>query len=382
MLAAVLVTLVVIAVLLCWPLWGFAVMVMVLAWSAPLLGFTDGPQGLLRGLRAWPGYSGVGVAALSLWLLARVVMPGGSRHEAAHRRVWATAGALRGDFTALVALGKSDARGNGRPGLLLTKGLYGYWLRLTLRLTMRRSLHPTPGTSDRRPSAHLPRRLALGLGPPLHWTGVVSSLIVTVVCIAVPLLLNWTSFQSHFARQLGMNLVVGAPIMMLAVPIGWPAGLWATRREQALLRSLPGVPQGAALNHWLAALLARQYLLMVLAVAVACVICIRFFDLDFQWVSVEDWVIGTTALAPFMVLPLWRDWSRLPPPTGGMAALLVGAALGVGGTAWLWVSLLQGHGWGLAGLSALVFAPPGWWRWRLAVRAPVAWPVGRAADVR
>ena len=219
MLAAVLVTLVLIAVLLRWPLWGFAVMV--LAWSAPLLGFTDGAQGLLRGLGAWPGYSGVGVAALSLWLLARVVMPGGSRHEAAHRRVWATAGALRGDFMALVALGKSDARGNGRPGLLLTKGLYGY----CLRPTMRRSLHPTPGTSDRRPSAHLPRRLALGLGPPLHWTGVVSALIVIVVCIAGRFLLNWTSFQSHFARQLGMNLVVGAPIMMLAIPIGWPAGL-------------------------------------------------------------------------------------------------------------------------------------------------------------
>ncbi len=360
-LAAVLATLAALATVLRWPLWGFGLML--LSWSAPLLGSTAVAHQLLLWMQASPGLTAGLVVALSLWLQARVVMTGGPRHAAAHRRVWALAGAMRGDFRAQAWLRKGDAQSAGNVGLQLGRGLYGLWMRRTLQ----------------RPGARVPARLALGLGPVLHWTGMLSGLLVAGAFVLVPLLLAWASPQAHAARNMGLSMVIGAPLMMLANAVGWPMALWGSRREQALLRLLPGVPQAAALNRWLARQLALQFGAGVLLMTGICVICIHRFDLDFQWAPVEDFVLGSAALSPFMLLALWRDWSALRAPTGGMQALVLAALLGMGGTAWAWVGWLQGPWWTLAGLSALLFAPLGFWRWRLAIRAPVAWPVGWAS---
>jgi hypothetical protein len=168
----------------------------------------------------------------------------------------------------------------------------------------------------------------------------------------------------------------------LATAIGWPPALWGTRREQALLCLLPGVPQGAALNGWLARHLTRQYLTIVVLLTAVCVFCIRRFGLDFQWAPAEDFVLACAALSPLMLLLLWRDWSTLPAPTGSMQVLVTVALLGVGGTSWVWVSFLQGSWWTLAAPSTLAFVPLGLWRWRVAMQAPAAWPVGRASGGR
>jgi hypothetical protein len=291
-------------------------------------------------------------------------MGGGPRHVAAHRRVRAMAGAIGGDFSAQAALRKGDARAAANPGLLLGKGLYGRWLRWTLQ---RQALGPLP-------------RLALGLGPQLHWTGLFSGLLVASFFILVPLLLAWASPQAHAARTMAQSMVSVAPLMMLAGALGWPPALWASRREQALLRLLPGAPQGAVLNRWLARHLARQFLSVVALTTVISVFCIRRYDLDFQWALVEDFVLVSAALSPWMLLVLWRDWSVMRTPTGGMQLWVLGAVLGIGGTAWAWVAYLHRPWWALAGLSTLLFAPLALWRWRQAVGAPVAWPVGWASD--
>ena len=360
-LAGVLVVLAAFATVLRWPLWGFGVMA--LSWSAPLLERTAGLGHLVRWIQAAPGLAVVIAIAGSFWVLAGVVMDGGPRHVAAHRRVRAMAGAMKGDFAAQAAqaaLGKGPAGSFANPGLILGKGLYSRWLRHTLQ----------------RPAAGVLPRLALGLGPPQHWTGLISGLLVASVFFAVPLLLAWATPQPHGVRQMGMSMVAGTPLMMLAAALGWPPALWATRREQALLRLLPGVPQGRALNRWLALRLARQFLSVSVLTTAIAVACIRHWDLDFQWAAIEDFVLCCAALSPWMLLLLWRDWSAMRAPTGGWPIGVMGAVLGIGGTAWVWVSPLAGNGWSLAAFSALLFVPLARWRWRLAVQAPVAWPVG------
>jgi hypothetical protein len=291
-------------------------------------------------------------------------MAGGPRHEAAHRRVSALAGALQGDIRAQTGLlGRGDTSTTGNMGLLLGKGLYGRWMALTLR-------HPVPG-----------RRalLALGLGPPLHWTGLVSGLLVGAVFMLVPLLIAWVSPQAHSAQSMGTAMAAGAPLLMLFTMAAWPTALWSTRREQALLRLLPGVPQGSTLNRWLAGRLALQLMVAVALITVVSLVCIRRFDLDFQWAPVEDFVLGSAALSPFMLLAIWRDWSVLRPPTGAAPVWIMLAVLAMGGTAALWGGWLQAPWWSLAGLGALLMVPLVLSRWRLVTQSPVAWPVGWAA---
>ncbi len=362
-LAAVFITLAFMATILRWPLLGFGLMA--LSWAAPLLEPSAATHHVLLWIKASPGLA-VGLAiALSLLLQVLVVMTGGPRHVVSHRRLAALAGGMRGDFMAQAWLRKGQAPGAGNAGLQVGKGLYGRWLRQTLQ---------RPGGSS------VAARLALGLGPLTHWTGMVSGLLVASAFVLLPLLLAWVSPVAHAARNMGVSMVVIVPLMVLGSVIGWPTAMWGTRREQALLRLLPGVPQGRRLNRWLAIQLALQFLAGVLVMAAISVVCIRRFDLDFQWAPVEDFVLGCAALSPFMLLTLWRDWSVLRAPTGGVQVLFMVALLVVAGTAWAWVGDGRGHWWTLAGLSALLFAPLGVWRWRVAVRAPVAWPVGRGSS--
>jgi hypothetical protein len=361
-LAGVLATLTGMAAVLRWPLSGFALMA--LSWSAPLLGPTAAAQLALRWMQGHPGVAAGAAVAMSLMLLGSVVMGGGLRHVAAHRRVRALAGVFKGDLSAQAALRKGESQAIGNPGLLLGRGLYGRWLRWLLR----------------RPASGLLRRLALGLGPQLHWTGLLSGLLVAGLFVLVPLLLAGYSPQAHAVRAMGQSMVTAAPLMMLAAAIGWPPALWASRREQALLRLLPGAPQGAALNRWLARHIARQYLSVVALTTAISVVCIRRYGLDFQWAPVEDYIWLCAALSPWLLLGLWRNWSAMRAPTGGMQLGVLAAVLGIGATAWAWVGQLQGHWWTLAGLSTLLFLPLALWRWRVAVQAPVAWPVGWASE--
>lgn len=132
----------------------------------------------------------------------------------------------------------------------------------------------------------------------------------------------------------------------------WPAMLWATRREQALLRLLPGTPQGVALNRWLALQLS-----------------------GLQALTAAPFLV----LSPLAVLTLWRDWPRLGAPQGVFSTAMLPVIAGVTAAAYAWVTgSCQG-----AGPLALRVLPL-WlalaaWRWRVLGSKPAAWPVGRLA---
>ena len=84
-------------------------------------------------------------------------------------------------------------------------------------------------------------------------------------------------------------------------------------------------------------------------------------------------------------LLLWRDWSRMAPPSGLRVAGQVGAMVTV---VLVLVLALAARMWALepwlmAGASVALTGVLGLWRWRRLARAPAAWPAARdAAAVR
>jgi hypothetical protein len=153
--------------------------------------------------------------------------------------------------------------------------------------------------------------------------------------------------------------------------------LWASRREQTLLCLLPGVPQGARLNRWLALHLARMVLLVLALLLIVVWVLVRFANAYIHGGKYDELPLAMVVLAaPWMFL-LWKNWAHARAPLGNAAGQVVLGMAVVGGLAAAWVFGLDRPWYELAALTLLLMLPLGWWRWRVISRAPVAWPVGR-----
>jgi len=80
---------------------------------------------------------------------------------------------------------------------------------------------------------------------------------------------------------------------------------------------------------------------------------------------------------PFGLL-LWRDWSRMAPPSGRRTAAQASAVV-----ATVLVLIVAGRSWAIdawlmASASVAVTVLLGLWRWRQLARFPAAWPAARA----
>jgi hypothetical protein len=157
---------------------------------------------------------------------------------------------------------------------------------------------------------------------------------------------------------------------MAVMPMLGRAMLWQTRREQALLRLLPGLPQGEGLNRAVAWLSLRHALL---ATALAAALILPLCHLTRQW--------GLLWL-PLVAVPwsLWtatRSPAHMRQPTGFRSMLPVmayylSAAVAYVGTERLGLPMVP-LAVGLLALSAAWGA----WRWRQLAGQPVALPAGR-----
>ncbi len=169
--------------------------------------------------------------------------------------------------------------------------------------------------------------------------------------------------------HVGMSICLAS--LAIAPVVGLPGVLWATRREQALLMLLPGMPQGSTLNRALAWQPMRHYLLMWAATLPAFMLL--------------AWLGKATQVLPFLgaALPLaawlWRDASRLraPRPAQSVLPYLLWLVLAMSSLLllrWQPAVLLP---WLLAvlGLSAGLLL----WRWRRLAQMPQALPAGRLA---
>jgi hypothetical protein len=216
------------------------------------------------------------------------------------------------------------------------------------------------------------RQLAAGLGPGWHW----SSVGLPVTVLALPLLLlghglRLGGTQGDLLALIAIilaTLIGMVPIIFIMQQVTVP---YQTRREQQLMRLLPGMPDGEALNQVLArqslAGFARVWLLCAVLALLSGPMLAHLFDASLLW--------QVLALACLLPAYLLRDYARqrAPLPTFVMW-LLIQSALGLGLALlaqrhlnmplWLLYVVCGGVG---AGLLA--------WRWRRISAAPSAFAV-------
>lgn len=341
-------------VMLRWPVLALPLMII---WAAPVP-FERGA--LFHAWQATPLLATALLVAAAAGVLHAAVLRGGPRHARVHRRAVMQAAVWRGEPAQATRRGPGPAASQGtqRSRRLIVLA-YGASLRQALR---------RPGSPR--------RRLALGLGPMLSISGaLIGAAGAAVLCVGMAtvarLFPQWDLAQAMYA---GLLFATGP--MMLTALLQWPTALWATRREQTLLRLLPGTPQGGSLNRWLALRLSALQA-MTAALFLALLLALQEAGSPPGRVA-----LASLVLSPVATLALWRDWSRMHEPQGAMSLSQLPVIAAVIAAAYAWVSL-AGLGVGL--LAVLVL--PAWlvlacWRWQVLGQLPAAWPAGRLASTQ
>jgi hypothetical protein len=214
------------------------------------------------------------------------------------------------------------------------------------------------------------RRALLLLGPSVHWSGQLG--VAVFVAVPVLSLMAWGMGRmpvGEVPSGLFFGMSVGTTMLAISALQQAPVAYHQTRREQALLMLVPGMPRGAELNRGFARMLGLHFT----AVWLACTLVLYLLG---AWVRVQD--LSMLAM-PVGALPLlgllWRDWSRqrAPSPSGGGAIGLL-TVLGGGAVFVLQSVMAPGAVLATAAAAALTFAA---WRWRRLSALPQAWPTGR-----
>ncbi len=307
------------------------------------------------------------LAAASAVLLIALIQAGGPGHVASDeaRRRRAQRFLMRAQGGQPVAVGT-----RGCVDTLLTQP-YHAWLRHVLA----------------RPTSPLFPRMMLGLGPGVHWTASAAAVAACAVVLFAGLaLLQLAGLAYPPAARVAPDMLsgfsIGLVFALLAPAIQVQGRLHQSRREQALLALLPGVPRGVALSRRLAWQLTGQFLVAWIGAVVLAALCLataRALRADAVRPLLLDLVELFAITAMTMVAFQWRPWSRVGVPTGlaAIGPLLLPALAGLA----IWGVPI--FGWGTAaGVAALSLAATLAWcalRWWRMGREPAALPVGRLA---
>lgn len=353
------------AVLQRWP-WGWA-----LVWVIPvsLPGGLRSPTGgwLRERLLAWqaqpPVLEWLLLLGLMLLLLAAVFGRGGSGHA----RQWQRAAQSR-RRQSLENWGGAAATSVQGPAPLRWLAALFSWGRWTW---LGRLLGRGP---VRRPGQALAlAELAVLRG--LHWSSVLGGVAVVLalfVLVLWVLQLGWGVNAWQVATQSGPGFSLGLLCMCINPGMGLWAALYQSRREQALLLLLPGMPRGQALTRQVARRQAAHYLLCWgVGLGLASLLSLRSPH------GLTGWVLNYAALTlPLALLP-WQDWSRRGRPSSAVMAMLV---LGLLGGMALLAAVVFGLGlplWAPLAISVGLTLALAAWRWRALAQLPPPWPVGR-----
>lgn len=307
-----------------------------------------------------------GLLLLGLLVQAGLVVAalgaGGARHRERYTRQAVMRNAMRMQFDARQA----DAAAWGRPVEWLSRP-FGLAFQAWQRRLLARADNNNPGD--------VMARAAIVLHGPQHW--LYQLMTITAILIAAALILG-TVFATT-AVDLSMVLRNGALGMGIGIAsMGFNAGftlpnmLWQSRREQALLRLLPGMPQGRALNRAVARLHLRDALAFGLATSMA------LLAMQAAGANPLLMVLPPAAL-PIMAVTLTRRPAALRAPTATTAVAPVFLYFMLAGSTFLLVRDLGVPLWltsaGMAAWAALMLA----WRWHRLAAAPMALPAGRLA---
>ncbi len=305
------------------------------------------------------------LAAASAVLLVALIQSGGARHvasdEARRQRVQRFLMRARGSQP--VAVGT-----RGMLDTLLTRPYYAWWRHVLSR-----------------PASSVFSRVMLGLSPGAHWMASASAVVGSALAMFAGLaVLEFVGLfyapAAHVAPDVLASLTVGVTIGLLSPALQIQARLFQSRREQALLALLPGVPRGAVLNRRLAWQLTGQFLLawagaqVVIALSLATAHALRP---DVVRPVLLDLCAMFAVAAPPLVVFQWRAWARAGAPTAlssigplTLGALIVAAAWAGPFTGWL----------SLPGVAAWTTGAAIAWcamRWSRMGREPSALPFGR-----
>ena len=321
-------------------------------------------------LEAWRQQSGLITASLvtaSGLLLASLIQSGGLRHVVAYER----------RQNRLLRM-QAAARG---------ERLRGPGARSTLENLLARPYHRWMHHVLARPESSPRARALLGFGPGVHWTGNAAGLVGTAMAIgaAVALVLLVGQVAPEVGEYLPMGLsgiAIGAMFGLVAPSMQVQSRLHQTRREQALLVLLPGVPRGVMQSRWLSWQMTRQFLLSWVG-GIVLMLAFSALARQLQRNPYEAAYAAGRVYVAIASLPLiafqWRRWARLSAPTSLTA--LWPALLGLGLAALAFAGQLTGVATPLQcgvvfTLAALAWCV--WRRWRMAVEPP-ALPIGRLA---
>lgn len=284
------------------------------------------------------------------------------RGDAAHAQAWQQRDNLRRI---------AEAGPGNRPGLA-AYGRWGEWLARPWQQLAdawlgraTRSARPEAGSAM--------TRAEIVLHGAQHWARLLGVLVPLLLGVVLMLaVLAWRAGPDGAAKLFAhahFGIGIGLLSMTLGPVVGLPVAVWASRREQALLLLLPGLPRGAALNRALAWRQARQVLLLWgLTLPVYATLA---------WAGAAPHLLLMPAAALLALPWMCRDLSRQRAPGAASAVLpVVGfLALGIGSAALArgWPGLL------LPLLAGLVLLSGAWWalRWRQLARWPQALPAAR-----
>lgn len=210
-----------------------------------------------------------------------------------------------------------------------------------------------------------------------HWLRHLISLCTIVGLALLALLTVWalrgTVFPADWAQvdwsQAGLGLSIGFVSLMLNPGMTLPSALGFSRREQALLRLLPGMPQGAALNRAVLVLQLRHAALFwLLGLAAALPVALM---LD------RPALLGSVCLTLPCVLNALLRAPATTPPRALAWHNIAGLSLCIGVPV-LWL-MLGWPLWGLALASLAICVALLALRLPRVIEAPAALPAGRLA---
>ena len=322
-------------------------------------------------VQAWwlaqPGLIAATLAAAAAVFLMGLIQSGGNRHAAAYE---ARSTRVK-RFRMRAQGGQPVAEGTrGHLDAVLTRPYYAWW-----RFTFSRQSPPLFG------------RLMQGLGPGAHWTATAAAVVGSALALSVGLAVAEAiglvyAPAAHFAPDALASLSLGFVFGLLSPAMQVQSRLHQSRREQALLALLPGVPRGAALNRRLAVQLTGQFFLawagalalMSLSLVTAHALrpeVVRPVLLDLC----RLFAIGAVPMVVFQ----WRAWARVGEPSAlsALGPMLLGGVV----VAIAWAGPFVGW-FSLAGFTIFAWGTTFAWcamRWMRMGREPSALPVGRGA---
>ncbi len=330
---------------------------------SPLLGALGGSLAPVRRALTslWSEHT-AGLLLACLLAQAALVMlafgAGGARHTARHARQMLMRNAMRMQLDGRQA----NAAAWGRPIQWLTRP-FGRALDAWQRRLLARADNGDP--------RNVMARAAIVLHGGQHWMyqlmGIAVLAAIVLVAFAAVSSVAQVPLKTFLPGAFGMGIAIAS--MGFNPGFALPMALWQSRREQALLCLLPGMPRGAALSEAVAAGHLRNAATAWLATSLVL--------LALGLAAGNDWLLCLPLAAlPVMAVNLTRGPARMRPPqvlTAMWPSLAFFALAGlVYGLAQLGVPLAL-LGVTVPALSAALLA----WRWRGLGRGPVALPAGR-----